>query len=163
MSKNTFRRDKRLDGSTAIGYNSIVEKIDLKTACATVEGLPEYTTAARWLRQGMVEAEGGGGPCVAWEIGPRQIRELRTLYRLRHALSFQALRRAAANLRRLGYNPFSSGQFAVVENGELIKIADTGEAIALLKKAGQMVMIVPLAGTEAAELGASTEEVVRKH
>lgn len=111
----------------------------------------------------MVQAEGGRRQRVAVEVGPKQVCELQTLWQLRHALSFQALRRAATVLQQMGYNPFSSGQFAVVENGELVRVADTGEAIALLKKPGQMVMVVPLAGTEAAELSASTEEVVRKH
>lgn len=105
------------------------------------EGLPDYYTAARWIRQGLVECEGGGRQHVAYEVSTKTLRELQTLHTLRQVLSFQALRRAAETLRTLGFNPFSTGQFAVIADGELVRIANTGEAIALLHQSGQYILM----------------------
>jgi len=105
------------------------------------EGLPPYETAARWIRQGLVECEGGGRQRVAYEVSTKTFRELQTLHTLRQVLSFQALRQAAETLRTLGYNPFSTGQFALIADGELVRVADTGEVIALLHQPGQYILM----------------------
>lgn len=113
--------------------------MDLKEAIKQVN-LP-YTTAARWCREGLVNAEGGGKQRVEWEIGPKEIGELKTLAHLRKAMSHQELCQAAETLRGMGCNPYSSGKFAVIGDGELIKITDEDDAISLLKKPGQQVLV----------------------
>ena len=119
--------------------------MDLREAVRLHPDLPPYTTCARWVKRGLVEAKGGGRQRVLWEISDKQIHELRTLARLRGLLSMQALVRAAKTLRRMGFNPYSSGSFAVVEDGELIRIGHTAEGAtavtALLKRPGQCVLV----------------------
>ena len=117
--------------------------MDLKRA-AELAGVP-YTTAARWARQGMVLADGGGAKGRPYEIGEKNITELANLGRLRRGMSFQALRRAAETLRRMGLNPYSSGLFGVIEGGELVHLAPTGEAVKLLQQPGQRLLIPLLA------------------
>ena len=119
--------------------------MDLKTALKEhpIPGLP-YPTAARWVQQGLVVAEGGGLQGHEFNIGEKQLRELRTLAALRQVLSLQALKKAAATLRAMGYNPFSSGQFAVVDGGELVRLVNEEEAVALIRQPGQVCAVVRL-------------------
>lgn len=119
--------------------------MDLKTALeeCPIPGLT-YRTAARWIAQGLVVAEGGGLQGNELSIGEKQLHELRTLTALRQVLSLQALKKAAATLRAMGFNPFSSGQFAVVEGGELVRLVDEDEAVALIRQPGQICAVVRL-------------------
>ncbi len=39
------------------------------------------------------------------------------------------------------YNPFSTGQFAVIEDGELVRFAGADEAVALLRQPGQRLLL----------------------
>ena len=103
-----------------------------------------YRTAARWVEAGLVQAEGGGAQGRDLRIGAKQLRELRTLAALRQVMSLQALRRAARTLRRMGHNPFSTGTFAVLEGGELVRIVDEDTAVALIRQPGQRVALVAL-------------------
>ncbi len=107
-------------------------------------GIP-YRTAARWVSQGVVIADGGGASGRPYKIGPKHVRELSILAELRSALSLQQLREAARFLRKLGHNPFSKGRFAVVGGPagkrELVKITDEGQAIKLLRQPGQTLLI----------------------
>jgi len=104
----------------------------------------------QWLQAGIVEVAGWRrrhGAAVPLEA--KHLRELATVRDLRHAgVSLQAVRRAARFLRTLGLNPFSKGQFLVVAKGEVVRIADTGEAISLLREPGQrlLVPLLPLDG-----------------
>jgi len=109
--------------------------MDLKTALDEypIPGLP-YPTAARWVQQGLVVAEGGGPQRHEWHIGPKQLRELRMLTALRQVLSFAALKRAVLTLRAMGFSPLSAIHFAVVEGGELVRVVGEEEAIGLLKQ-----------------------------
>jgi hypothetical protein len=91
-----------------------------------------------------VVADGGGVQRNEFEIGPKQLRELRTLVALRQVLSLQALKKAAVTLRAMGFNPFSTGQFAVVEGGELVRLVDEDEAVALIRQPGQICAVVRL-------------------
>ena len=119
--------------------------MDLKTALKEhpIPGLP-YPTAARWVQQGLVVADGGGPQRIEWDIGEKQLHELQTLVALRQVLSLQALRKAAKTLRAMGHNPFSTGQFAVVEGGELVRLVDEDEAVALIRQPGQICAVVRL-------------------
>ncbi len=119
--------------------------MDLKTAL-TLHPIPglTYRTAARWIAQGLVVAEGGGLQGNELSIGEKQLHELRTLTALRQVLSLQALKKAAATLRAMGFNPFSTGQFAVVEGGELVRVVSENEAIALIRQPGQICAVVRL-------------------
>lgn len=131
----------------ATGYASMttVTIMDLKTALEKnpVPGLT-YRTAARWVSQGLVVAEGGGLQGHELDIGPKQLHELRTLAALRQVLSLQALKKAASVLRAMGYNPFSTGHFAVVEGGELVRLVNEEEAVALIRQPGQVCAVVRL-------------------
>jgi hypothetical protein len=108
-----------------------------------IQGLT-YRTAARWIEQGLVVADGGGVQRNEFEIGPKQLHELRTLTALRQVLSLQALKKAAQTLRAMGYNPFSTGHFAVVEGGELVRLVSEEEAVALIRQPGQVCAVVRL-------------------
>ena len=105
-----------------------------------------YRTAARWVEAGLVQAEGGGAQGRDLQLEEMELRELRTLSTLRQVMSLQALRRAARTLRRMGYNPFSTGAFAVLEGGELVRIVDEDTAVALIRQPGQRVALVALGG-----------------
>ena len=126
--------------------DAIMQK-NLKAALkeTPIPGL-KYRTAANWITAGLVVAEGGGVQGANLQIGEKQLRELRTLAALRQLLSLQALKRAAGTLRKLGFNPFSTGQFAVLEGGELVRVVDEGEAVALIRAPGQRVALVRLDG-----------------
>ena len=104
------------------------------------------TGPARWVEAGLVVADGGGAQGRDLAIGEKQLGELRTLAALRQHLSLQALRRAAGTLRKLGYNPFSTGTFAVLQGGELIRLVDEDTAVALIRQPGQRVALVALDG-----------------
>jgi hypothetical protein len=63
----------------------------------------------------------------------------------RAGLSLQKIKEACAYLRSLGHNPMSTGTFLVVRTGkgeakDLVKICTTGEALALVKDRGQLVL-----------------------
>ena len=126
---------------------AITETHNLRTALQEnpIPGLT-YRTAARWVEAGLVVADGGGAQGRDLQIGEKQLRELRTLAALRQHLSLQALRRAAGTLHKLGYNPFSTGAFAVLEGGELIRVVDEDTAVALIRQPGQLVALVALDG-----------------
>ncbi len=106
-------------------------------------GVP-YPTAARWLQQGVVKADGGGTRSTPWECGKKQIRELKILDRLRDAISFQKLRKAAEYLESIGHNPYSSGTFAVVNDDGLVKLTDRGEAVQLLGTDQGQTLCIPI-------------------
>lgn len=81
---------------------------------------------SRWIQAGLVEVERTEKNRTP--LTEKHIRELRTVKRLRgRGVTLQALRNAAHNLREHhGLNPFSTGEFAVV-NGEIVR-AEDGEA-----------------------------------
>lgn len=97
----------------------------------------------QWLQAGLVDVPGWRRQHGARvPITPKVFRELGIVRDLRRAgVSFQAVRKAARMLRRLGSNPFSTGQFLVVSRGEIVRIADTGEAISLLREPGQRLLV----------------------
>jgi len=127
---------------------------------ASLAGVPQ-PTATRWIRAGVVRPEKYvGRQGVKVSLGEKELEELRTVAALRRAgLTFQALRRAAVELRRLGFNPFSGGLagFAVVGGThgkpELVRIIGPEEAVNVTGTPGQMVL-VPLFG----ELRTSTND-----
>lgn len=102
-----------------------------------------YPTAARWLQQGLVKADGGGRPGSPYEIGGKQIRELKVLDCLRQAMPFQKLKKAAERLETLG-NPYDMGRFAVLEHGSLRCIADASEATDLIQEDKGQILLVPI-------------------
>lgn len=116
------------------------------TEAARIAGVPQ-PTASRWLRAGLIQTPedyvGRMGAPV--NIGPKELRELCNIAQLRQELSLQALKRAARFLREeLCNNPFSTGRFMVLEGRpgqrELVKVCTSGEAIALVKDRGQMLL-----------------------
>ena len=119
---------------------------------AQLAGVPQ-PTATRWIQAGVIRPEGYVGRQGAKvRLGEKEVEELRTLAALRRAgLTFQALRKAAEELRRLGFNPFSGGLagFAVVAGPrgrqDLVKIIDPSEATNVSGVPGQTVL-VPLFG-----------------
>jgi hypothetical protein len=106
-----------------------------------------YRSMMRWVEEGVVEVEGHLGiRGERWHISPKALRELGVLSHLRRCgFSLQELRKVMDYLRSLGYNPFSSGTFLVVEGEEkdLFRVLEHGETLSLNKSRGQMV-IVPL-------------------
>jgi len=106
-----------------------------------------------WVEQGLLNPEGarrGRRYPSTWSA--KDLREATVLTACRRAgFSLQRLRRAIEYLRSLGHNPLSTGEFIVVGTGkgepaELIKVCDSGEALALIRDPGQVVM--PLIGAE---------------
>ena len=109
-----------------------------------------YRTIMNWVEGGLLNPEGarrGQKKAATWH--DKDLREATALSACRRAgFSMQKMRQAAEYLRGIGHNPFSTGQFVVVKNGpgdpqELIKYCDSGEAIALLRQPGQVVMMLP--------------------
>ena len=117
----------------------------LLAACKLL-GMPQ-PTGTRWIQSGIIRVKGHEGrQGEKFDLSPKQVRELAVLAQLRSLLSLQALREAGAFLRRLGHNPFSDGQFAVLEGHRnhcrLVKLTDKGEAIELLGKGqGQLLLM----------------------
>jgi len=110
----------------------------------------QYRTLQHWVERGLLNPEGarrGKWQAATWH--DKDLREATVLSACRRAgFSMQKMRQAAEYLRGIGHNPFSTGQFVVVKNGpgepqELIKYCDSGEAIALLRQPGQVVMMLP--------------------
>ncbi len=109
-------------------------------------GIP-YRTLMGWMEAGFLSPENarqGHRRETVWHA--KDVREATVLAACRRAgFSLQKMRRAIEYLRSLGHNPLSSGQFVVVGTGtgepsELIKICDSGEALALIHNTGQVVM-----------------------
>jgi len=117
--------------------------MDLKNALLEnpIPGLT-YPTAARWVAQGLVVAEGGGLQGRELDIGPKQLHELRTLTALRQVLTLSALKKAIALLRAAGFSPLNTSQFAVLEGGELVSVVGEEEAVELLKQSGRCRAII---------------------
>lgn len=111
-------------------------------------GIP-YTTLCRWIRQGMVQPEGYvGRQGRQIPLGPKELRELRILARLRETFSFQELRAAADFLRRRGDNPYSSGSFAIVRGApgrrRLLKVCSGGEVLEIIGRERGQLQLIPL-------------------
>ncbi len=116
---------------------------------AELAGTP-YRTLMRWAAQGLLNPEGAhpGRGVGRWQPTTwrdKDVREASILTGLRRAgFSLQRLREGIEYLRSIGHNPMSTGAFLAVRDGdgppsELIKLCDSGEAIALLQQPGQMV------------------------
>ena len=117
-----------------------------------------YRTLMYWVEEGLLNPEGacrGRRYPTTWH--PKDMREASMLAALRRAgFSLQKLKEAVAYLRSLGQNPMSTGKFIVIrlEGGppsELIKLCETGEAIELLQRPGQLVMPLWTPDPEVAE------------
>ena len=117
---------------------------------AELAGVPQ-PTASRWVKAGIIRPEGYvGRRGVPVLFGEKELLELRTISALRGAgLSFQALRRAADQLRKWGRNPFSVGPsgFAVISGPrgrkELVEILDPDNVTQVTGEPGQL-LLVPL-------------------
>ena len=106
-----------------------------------------YRTLMYWVGKNLLNPEGarrGRRYSTTWHT--KDVREASMLSALRRAgYSLQQLREAMAYLRSLGQNPLSSGEFIVIRHGdgppsELVKLCDTGEAVALIRNRGQLVL-----------------------
>lgn len=138
--------------------------MNLKEA-ARIAGVPQ-PTASRWIRAGLIRPE--GYVCrqrVPVQMGQKELAELCNLARIRNLLSLQEMKKAARFLREeLGHNPFSTGRFMVLDGPpgkrELVKVCSTGEAIALMKDRGQMLLfpvIEPEEGDKLTEKGSEKQ------
>lgn len=103
-----------------------------------------YRSLMRWVVDGLVEpyAIGRGNPARLWS--EKHVREVRIIARLRgEGVSMQKLKKVAEFLRARGDNPFSSGEFLVLEpGGEMVKVYASGEIVELLKNPGQRLLLV---------------------
>ncbi len=113
---------------------------------ASKVGVP-YRTLMNWLEHGLLNparARSGHGVQTEWRA--KDVREASVLNSLRRAgFSLQNIKKAHAYLRSIGHNPMSSGQFIVIRTGkgepkDIVKICDEGEAMALLRDRGQLVL-----------------------
>lgn len=109
-----------------------------------------YRTLMHWVGQGLLNPEGARrGRRYASTWNAKDLREATILAALRRAgFSLQRLRKAFEYLRSVGHNPMSTGEFVVVHTGkgepaELIKFCTSGEALALIRDPGQVVMPLP--------------------
>ena len=115
------------------------EYFDTKTV-ADVAGI-EYRTLIRWISEYklLVPAIKGRGKGSRHYFNRKQLREVTTFAALRSVASLQKLRLVRSRLKRLGHNPFSSGEFLVydlpmgrkgllkVEKGHIFEILDDDE------------------------------------
>ncbi len=118
---------------------------------ADLTGVP-YRTVARWASEGLVTPAGGGRQRIEWVWQPKHVREVSIIHGLRSAgLSMQKVRDCFEYLRRrLGQNPASTGRFLVVRGRtgrprDLVKLCDSGEAIALLNRRTRGQLVFPIA------------------
>ncbi len=125
--------------------------ISMRSA-AKIAGVP-YPTVATWIEQGLIRPQeyiGIQGNRV--KLTAKDVNELCYLAKLRGLLSMQALKKALNYLRKLGYNPLSTGYFAVLggppSRRRLIKI-DNGEAVELIGKHKGQLLLIPLWNGEA--------------
>ena len=115
-----------------------------------------YRTMMKWVERGLLNPEGarrGHRRPTTWH--EKDVREAAVLSACRKAgYSLQGLRRAIEYLRSLGHNPLSTGTFVAVRTGngdpaELVKICDDGEALALIRQPGQVVLpLWPIEGND---------------
>jgi len=116
-----------------------------------------YRTLMRWVQHNILNPEGarrGHRFPTTWHR--KDLREASVLAAcLRAGFSLQRMRKALNYLRGIGHNPLSTGDFLVIRLGnggdpsELVKICDTGEALALIQQPGQLVMrLQPIGGDE---------------
>jgi len=110
-------------------------------------GVP-YRTLMRWVEQGLIRPAIYAGRGQKTLFSKKDFREIAILARLRGFFSMQQLRKALKALRKLGHNPLSSGDFAVVRDvrGEriLVKICDEDEVIELLRKEPGQLRLLPI-------------------
>jgi excisionase family DNA binding protein len=106
-------------------------------------GVP-YRSLMRWTAEGLIEshAVGKGNALRLWS--EKHLREARVVAQLRSGgVSMENVKKAADYLRSCGDNPFSSGNFLVLENGgEIVKIYGGGEIVALLNNPGQRMLVL---------------------
>ena len=116
-----------------------------------------YRSLMRWVQRGILNPEGarrGHRNETTWH--DKDLREASVLAGcLRAGFSMQKMGKALEYLRGIGHNPMSTGDFLVIRLGngadpsELVKICDTGEALALVRQPGQLVMrLQPIEGDE---------------
>jgi DNA-binding transcriptional MerR regulator len=114
---------------------------------AEAVGVP-YRTLMRWVEEGLIiPAVHPKKHRVPVQWSEKNLREVDILAQLRKCnLSLQQIRGIMTYLRKLGDNPFSSGEFIVLlgpdgSPQELVKIRNGGEALALMKKhRGQLML-----------------------
>ena len=132
---------------------------------AKLAGVPQ-PTASRWVAAGIIRPEGYvGRRGVAVRLGEKELRELQMLSALRGAgLSFQALRRAAEQLRPRDRNSFGAGPtaFAVIAGPrgekELVDIVEPDKVTTVTGTPGQL-LLVPLWTTVG---GGNEEETLKR-
>ncbi len=107
-----------------------------------------YRTVARWASDGIIEVEGGGHG-ENWRWSEKNYREAFVLARLRReGFSRQEIRKNMKALAGIGHNPFSRGQFLVLERpkgrkrGTIVKIMESGEAMELCGT-GRVQLLLP--------------------
>jgi len=116
-----------------------------------------YRSLMRWVQRGILNPEGarrGHRNETTWH--DKDLREASVLAGcLRAGFSMQKMGKALNYLRSIGHNPLSTGEFLVIRLGngadlsELVKVCDTGEALALVRQPGQLVMrLQPIGGDE---------------
>lgn len=113
------------------------------TEAAQKTGIPQQTLT-RWIQYGLVRPEGWKNkPLCPVPITRKELREFRIIRRLRQqGVPMSKLIKAADYLRSLGYNPFSRGNFVVMDKGkELVRIMNGKEAMALIRQRGQLILI----------------------
>ncbi len=103
-----------------------------------------YRTLMRWQQEQLIQPERAGKhqkSAALWS--QKNLREARVIATLRsQGVSLQKTRRAMEYLRSIGHNPFSTGSFlALAEGGEVLKIMSDSEALSVLRKPGQRVLL----------------------
>lgn len=112
----------------------------------------KYRTMMDWVENDLLhpeKARAGKGPGknqTAWRA--KDLREASVLAACRRAgFTLQEMRRAMGYLRSLGHNPLSRGSFVALNIGdgdrELVKVCKEGEALALLRNPGQVLLPLP--------------------
>lgn len=122
---------------------------------SAISGVP-VRTISRWVEGGVIRPTGYRGrrrTPIPWT--EKEVREICILAKLRETLSMQSLRDAMNYLRdELGFNPLSTGSFAVIDAKEkrLVRVCSQNEAIEISgKNRGQL--LLPLNISETFETG----------
>lgn len=114
----------------------IEEYFDTKTV-ADIAGI-EYRTLIRWISEYklLVPAIKGRGQGSKHYFNRKQLREVAMFAALRSVVSLQKLRLVRNRLKKMGHNPFSSGEFLVynlpkgqkgilkIEKGKILDLLD---------------------------------------
>ena len=143
----------------------LVRKLYSAIAVAQKIGTP-YRTLMEWVAKGIVRPALYTPGKRTTFFSQENVREILILRALREHLSLQQIRSALDDLRQIGHNPLSTGDFIVARNvrGErlMLKICNEDQIIELLRQRPQMIELFRLPEIEAIITGIEPNQVLEE-